>query len=75
MSRHDGWGPQRCWVIYTVVTLGHDIQEPGKETASVRGRETGFWLVLAEWLVDSGVKTKPFASGASIDRMGRLETP
>lgn len=50
----------------------HDVQEPGNETAPVRGQETGFWPVLAEWLVDSGVKTKPFASGASIRQDGEI---
>lgn len=40
--------------------------------APVRGQEAGFWLALAEWLVDSGVKPKPFASGASIREDGEI---
>lgn len=60
-----------------MITPGHcDAQKPGKETAWIIGQETGFWLVLAdslaEWLVDSGVKPQPFASGASIRQDGEI---
>ena len=40
--------------------------------APVKGQETGFRPVLAEWLVDSRVKIKHFASGASIRQDGEI---
>lgn len=42
-----------------------------RKRALVRGQETG-WPVLAEWLVDSGVKNKPFASTASLQQDGEI---
>ena len=69
VSRHDSWGPRRRWVTHAAITpCRHDAQGPGEETAPVKGQGTGFWPVLAEQPVDAGVKTKPFASGASIHR-------